>query len=184
MKFRLLLIFLSFLLLSWVEDTGSYSTRKGQVSFRSDAPEELIEAYNSNVAAQVIPAEGKGMFIIPIKSFRFKKALLQEHFNENYMESDTYPKASYTFTISDIQNVDFGKAGRYPVNTNGVLTIKKTSGNISVPGFIVVTDNRTIRIESDFSLSPADYDIRIPTLVANKIAKDITIKVNCTLNKH
>jgi len=183
MKRFFFLAFLSFLLISGVARAQQYLTRTGQVTFRSEAPEELIEAQNNDVAAQLIVGEAKGQFIIPIKSFKFKKALLQEHFNENYMESDTYPKATYRFTIEDIQNVDFRKPGRYPVRTNGVLTLKKTPKTISVPGYIVVSNGDSIKVEASFSLSPADYDIQIPKLVESKIAKNIEINVQSTLSK-
>jgi len=160
-----------------------YLTRTGQVTFRSEASEELIEAQNNDVAAQLIVGEAKGQFIIPVKSFKFKKALLQEHFNENYMESDTYPKATYQFTVKDIQHVDFHKPGRYPVQTSGVITLKKTSKTINVPGYIIVSNTDSIKVEASFSLSPVDYDIQIPKLVENKIAKNIEINVNSTLSK-
>ncbi len=183
MKRFFFLAFLSFLFISGAAHAQQYLTRTGQVTFRSEAPEELIEAQNNDVAAQLIVSEAKGQFIIPIKSFKFKKALLQEHFNENYMESDTYPKATYRFTIEDIRNVDFQKPGRYPVRTNGVITLKKTAKTIRVPGYIVVSNGDSIKVEASFSLSPADYDIQIPKLVENKIAKNIEINVRSTLSK-
>lgn len=171
-------------LLSWssVSYAQDYTTRKGQVQFSSSTSAELIEATNNDVAAR-LSTDGKGLFIIPIKSFRFKKALMQEHFNENYMESDKYPKATYNFTVTDIKSVDFTKPARYNVRTKGTMTIKDVKRDIEVPGYIVVADDKTIRIEADFSVVPADYNISIPKLVENKIAKTIKVKVNSSLNK-
>jgi len=170
------------LLWSTLSHAQDYTTRKGQVQFSSSTSAELIEATNNDVAAR-LSAGGKGLFIIPVKSFRFKKALMQEHFNENYMESDHYPKATYNFTVTDIERVDLNTPGRYSVRTKGTMAIKDVKRDIEVPGYIVVADDKTIRIEADFSVAPADYNIVIPKLVENKIARTIKVKVNSSLNK-
>lgn len=161
----------------------TYNTLKGQVSFSSEAPEEKIDAVNNSVAAQLVFETGKGQFIVPVKSFKFKKALLQEHFNENYLESDRYPKATYKFSVLNTASVDLSKPGKYPVKTQGVFTIKNESKTIDVPGDIIVIDDKTIRIEAQFSIQPKDYGIAIPKLVENKIANTIDLSVLTTLNK-
>lgn len=176
-------LLISCLLISYSYCTAqTFTTLKGQVSF-SSAAEETIDANNYSVAAQLIYTTGKGQFIIPVKSFRFKNALMEEHFNENYMESDSYPKATYKYIVDNIEQIDLSKPGKYNVNTKGVLAIKNVSRNIEVKGYIIVTDNNTIRIEANFLLNPSDYDIQIPKLVENKIAKNIAVKVYSTLNK-
>ncbi len=161
----------------------TYSTLKGQVTFSSEAPEERIDAVNNSVATQFIFDTGKGQVIVPVKSFKFQKALLQEHFNENYLESDQYSKATYKFTISDPGNIDLTKPGKYPVQTRGAFTIKKETKTIEVPGHIVVIDEQTIRMEAQFTIHPADYGISIPKLVERKVANSISITVLSTLNK-
>lgn len=161
----------------------NYTTRNGQVKFKSSTSEELIEATNNSVAARLISADGTGQFVIPIKSFKFKKALMQEHFNENYMESDKYTKATYDFKITNWSSVNLNQAGTYKVNTSGKLKIKNTTKNVEIPGTIKVENDKTIRITADFSVSPTDYGISIPKLVQNKIAKKITINVNSKLTK-
>lgn len=162
----------------------TYTTLKGHISFSSQAAEENIEAHNYNVAVQLLVQPGKGQFIIPIKSFRFKKALMEEHFNENYMESDVYPKATYKYEIVNIEKVIINKPGVYSVVTRGIITIKGTSKNIEIPGSIVVVDANYIRLEAEFSLHPADYGIQVPRLLENKIAKSIDVKISTALNKH
>lgn len=183
MKCKALVVMLAFYLCSSRADAQTYSTLKGQVSFSSEAAEENIYASNYNVAAQLVYNNSKGQFIIPIKSFKFKKTVMQEHFNENYLESDLYTKATYKYTIVSMEHVDFSKPGKYAVNTRGVMTIKKTSRNIEVPGYIVVIDNNTIRLEADFLLRPPDYEIQIPGLVERKIAHSIDINIYTTLTK-
>ncbi|WP_437917973.1 YceI family protein [Sphingobacterium sp. LRF_L2] len=161
----------------------TFLTRSGQVSFRSEAAEELIEAKNNDVAAQLFINEGRGQVIIPIKSFRFKNALLEEHFNENYLESDRYPKATYKFSVTNIAHVDFAKTGKYNVNTTGVIKIKNKEKQVAIPGFITVKDNHQILLEANFTLLLADYEIEIPRLVEKKLAKAIQINVHTLLSK-
>lgn len=161
----------------------NYTTRSGQVKFKSSTSEEMIEATNNDVAARLIAADGKGQFIIPIKSFKFKKALMQEHFNENYMESDKYTKATYNFKVSNWSAVNLNKAGTYNVQTSGDLTIKGVTKNVNIPGKIIVTDANHIRIEANFSVAPSAYGISIPKVVENKIAKSIQVSVNTKLTK-
>lgn len=161
----------------------TYSTLKGQVEFNSVAAEESIAAKNYSVAAQLIYNSGKGQFIIPVKSFNFKNALMEEHFNENYMETDTYPKATYKYTVVDVKSIDINKPGKYAVNTSGVITVKNVTKNIEVPGYIVVIDENTIRLDANFVLLLSEYNIAIPKLVEKKIAQEIKINVSTTLNR-
>jgi len=158
-------------------------TRAGQVKFNSETPLESIEAVNNSVAARIFIADGKGQFIIPIKSFRFKNALMQEHFNENYMESDKYTRATYDFTIDNWSAVNLSMPGQYKVNTSGKLKIKNTTKSVEIPGTITVKDAKTCLVEAHFTIAPADYGIEIPSLVADKIAKSVTVVVDSKLTK-
>lgn len=171
--------------LSWstMSSAQDYSTRKGQVQFVSTTSKELIEAVNNDVAARLSATDGKGNFIILIKAFKFKKALMEEHFNENYMESDKYPKATYSFTVTNMEDVKFSKPGTYKVSTKGTMTIKDVKRDIVVPGNIVVKEDNTILIEADFTIVPADYNIKIPKVVEGNIAKSINVKVKSSLKK-
>lgn len=159
-----------------------YMTRTGKVTFFSSTPLENIEAFNNETAAVLDAATGDFVFQAPIKSFRFEKALMQEHFNENYMESSKYPKAEYKGKISDLGNVNFTKNGTYNVTTKGKLTIHGVTNDVTLPGTVVVKD-KTITINSDFKVVPQDYEIKIPGLVENKIAKEIEVTVNSILEK-
>lgn len=161
----------------------NFTTRSGQVKFKSSTSEEMIEATNNDVAARLITADGKGQFIIPIKSFKFKKALMQEHFNENYMESDKYTKATYNFKVNNWNAVNLSKSGTYNVQTSGDLTIKGVTKKVNILGKIIVTDANHIRIEANFAVSPSAYGISIPKVVENKIAKSIQVSVNTKLTK-
>ena len=121
-------------------------------------------------------------FSLLIKSFTFTKELMQEHFNENYVESDKYPKASFTGTYTG--DVDLTKNGVYNVTVTGNLTLHNTTKEISTPGTLEVKDSHLIGI-AHFKAKPEDFNITIPSLVRGKIAQEITVDINadCTLKQ-
>jgi polyisoprenoid-binding protein YceI len=158
-----------------------YITRTGKISFFSATSLENIEAFNNEVAGAMDAKTGDVVFQVPIKSFKFERALMQEHFNENYMESSKYPKAEFKGK-ADLGGVNFSKDGSYSVKTSGNLTIHGVTQKVTIPGTIVVKGN-TATINSKFSVKPPDYNISIPKLVEGKIAKVIEVAVNCILTQ-
>lgn len=86
-----------------------YMTKTGYIGFYSHTPVEDIKADNNQVASILDSQTGEMVFNVLIKSFVFEKALMQEHFNENYMESDKYPKASFKGKVSNLEKIDFSK---------------------------------------------------------------------------
>lgn len=159
-----------------------YVTRTGKVSFFSATSLENIKAINNEAGAVLDSKTGDFVFQAAIKSFKFEKALMQEHFNENYMESDKYPKAEYKGKITDIANVNFAKDGEYKVNTTGKLTIHGVPRDVTIPSIVTVKGN-TATVNSKFKVKPADYKIKIPAMVEGKIAKEIEVTVNSILDK-
>lgn len=159
-----------------------YITRTGKVTFFSATPMENIEAFNNETAAVLDASTGDFVFQVPIKSFRFEKALMQEHFNENYMESGKYPKAEYKGKITDLDKVNFNKNGTYNVTTKGKLTIHGVTRDVTLPATITVKD-KAVTVNCDFKVKPQDHEIKIPGLVENKIAKEIEVTVNSILEK-
>ena len=103
---------------------------------------------------------------------------MQEHFNENYMESDKYPKASFKGNITDLSKIDFTKDGKYGVNVSGDLTMHGVTKKVSAPGTVSVKSGK-VAAESKFNLRLADYNISIPALVKDNIAEVIEITVSC-----
>lgn len=159
-----------------------YMTRTGRITFFSSTPMENIEAFNNEVAAIADAGSGELVFQAPIKSFKFEKALMQEHFNENYMESDKFPKAEFKGRIADISKVNFAKDGTYNVTAAGKLTMHGVTRDISVPGTVTVKGGDAT-INSKFKVRTADYGIKIPALVEGKIAKEIAVTVNTILQR-
>lgn len=176
------MIALSFIAFSMHSYAQRWMTRTGKVSFFSSTPIENIEAVNNEVAGAINTATGETGFIVPVKSFKFDKALMQEHFNESYMESDQYPKAVYQGKIADFSKVNFNKDGSYNVTTKGQLTIHGITKSVSIPGTIIVK-NGTVSIYSKFNVAPADYGIKVPSVTASKIASSIAVTVDCMLKE-
>lgn len=157
-------------------DAQKYFTRAGKVSFFSEAPLEKIEAYNSKATSVMDIETGRMEFAILIKAFQFEKALMQEHFNENYMESDKYPKATFKGNVTNIKEVDLTKDGEYEVNVKGDLSIHGETKTIETPGKIIIKDGQISAIAS-FEALVADYKIDIPAIVKDNIAKTVLIDI-------
>ena len=152
-------------------------TRNGSITFSSEAPLEKIEASNQNATSVIDLESGKMEFAVLIKAFQFEKALMQEHFNENYMESDKYPKAIFKGAIVDLSKIDFSKDEAYPVKVKGKMTIHGQTNELETDGVITVKDGK-IFANSTFEVAVADYKIKIPSVVKDNIAKTVQIKVD------
>ena len=160
---------------------GKYISRNAHVSFFSATPMEDIEAHNRKTASILDSKTGALTFKMNIKAFEFKKALMQEHFNENYMESSKFPNATFKGALTDLSSVNFGKDGTYKVKTKGTMEIHGVKKEIEVPGTLTIGGG-AITIKSDFTVACADYNIQIPGVVREKIAKEINVKVEAKLN--
>ena len=154
-----------------------YFTRDGKISFLSEAPMENIKAINSMATSVLDIESGNIEFAVLIKAFQFKKALMQEHFNENYLESSEFPKAIFKGKIDNVSEVDFSKDGSYEATVIGKMTIHGVTNPISTTGTINVTGGE-ISVQSQFVALVADYDIKIPGVVRDNIAKEVEITVD------
>ncbi|HRF41711.1 MAG TPA: YceI family protein [Saprospiraceae bacterium] len=157
-----------------------YFTREGKVSFFSSTPMENIEAHNEQGTAVLDLSNGNIEFAVLIKAFRFEKALMQEHFNENYMESTKYPKANFKGQVLDFGKINLKKDGTVTLKVKGTLTIKDVTKNVETEAVFVVAKG-ALSAKSAFKVAVADYNISIPKLVADKIAKTVDIKVDAAL---
>ena len=158
-----------------------YISKSTHIRFYSHTPMEDIEADNHQVASILDIATGDLSFSLLIKSFEFKRTLMQEHFNENYMESDKFPKAGFKGKITNIAKIDFKKDGSYPVDVTGELTIHGTTKTVTATGTIEIKGG-VITANSKFEIVPQDYDIKIPTVVAEKFAKQFDIYIDAPYN--
>lgn len=158
-----------------------YMTRTAKITFDATAqnsPEE-IKAVNNEVAA-ILDRSGDFVFQVPVISFKFKNALMQEHFNENYMQSDKYPKATFKGKVSNAGDVNWSKDGTYKVSVTGDLTIHGVTKTVTVPGTVTVKGS-SATATAKFSVKLADYNITIPGVVASKVAQNATIIVDAAM---
>ncbi len=158
-------------------DAQKYFTRDGKISFYSEAPMEKIEAHNNSVTSVIDFDTGNLEFAVLIKAFQFEKALMQEHFNENYMESSKFPKATFKGQIEDYEPGTLLTDGEHAVTVAGELTMHGVSREVNVEGIFQV-QGKQVSASASFDQEVADYDIEIPALVRDKIAKTVTITVN------
>ncbi len=168
--------------LSLFANAEKYLTKTGKIIFTSKTPLETIEGTNKSVAALLDSQTGALDFIVQIKSFVFDRQLLQEHFNENYMESDKLPKATFKGNITNLASINFAKDGEYKADVTGKMTIHGVTKDVKNTGKIIVK-GKSVSIVSSFSVVLADYNISIPGAVKDKISKDVKVSVNCTLDQ-
>lgn len=157
-----------------------YQTRTGLTEFKASVETfEPVEAKNKSTSVLLNAATGELGAIIFIKAFRFKVALMEEHFNENYMESDQFPKATFKGNITDFElsNLD-SEVKTYRVK--GILTIRNQPKAITFETQLKLNHN-TIRAEGEFEVQPADFNIKIPKIVRKKIARTTKISFNYEL---
>ncbi|WP_299252647.1 YceI family protein [uncultured Aquimarina sp.] len=155
---------------------GKFLTKQGNTSFFSSSPVEDIKADNNQVLSIIDTSTGAIAISILMKSFMFEKSLMQEHFNENYVESDKYPKAIFKGKILDFNDVN---ENEQTVSIVGDITIHGITKKLETQGTIKKT-NENISVNGDFLVKVADFEIEIPSVVANNIAE--TIKVSFELD--
>lgn len=159
---------------------GKYYTKNGKISFFSATSVENINAINKSVVCLLDSKTSDLQFAVLQKGFEFKKALMQEHFNSDFVESDKYPKSEYKGMIVNNDAVNYNVNGTYPVNVKGKLSIHGVTRDIETPGTITVKDGKLIT-NCTFNVLLADYNISIPGFYRDNISKSIKISVDCSL---
>jgi polyisoprenoid-binding protein YceI len=175
---KIIEIFAAVSLTAGTAEAQKYYTKNGNISFFSKTSLEDIKADNNQVVSVLNTQTGELQFSLIVKNFHFKKTLMEEHFNENYIESEKFPKATFKGNIADITKVNFTSDGTYNVNVTGDLTLHGVTQKVSSPGTITVKAG-TINASAKFAAKPSDFNITIPTLVKDKIAETIDVVVNC-----
>jgi len=161
---------------------GKYIDKNGKIDF--EASEELFEpvkASNESVTVILDTETGDMASLALMKSFRFKNSLMEEHFNENYIESETYPKATFKGKLLDFNFSDLTEEEK-DVVVDGKIVLREKEKQIKT-SLKVKKSNDSIVITGSFSVAPEDFDIEIPSVVRNKIAKEIIITLDFKLEK-
>ena len=158
-----------------------YTTKSGTIHFSSETPMEKIEAVNRQVNSALDVATGNFVFKVLIRGFEFEKALMQEHFNENYIESDKYPKALFKGKINE--KIDFTKNGTYDISATGDFTLHGVTKARTLRGKVTV-NQASLSITTDFDVALADHKIEVPQIVFVKIAQIIKVKNKYTFTPY
>jgi polyisoprenoid-binding protein YceI len=149
-----------------------FTGKNGEINFFSETPIEDISAVNNKVSAVFDGSTNDLVFQLNITDFKFPIALMQEHFNENYLESDLYPKSNFIGRVVNIMDEQ--------ATVSGDLTIHGITNSIDVVGSFIKSKN-SVLINSQFIVKLKDYNIKIPKIVMYKIAEEIEVKVNIEL---
>jgi polyisoprenoid-binding protein YceI len=182
-KIKILLIMLC---MTAIAATGQnrFFTKNGKILFNASSPLEKIEATNEKATSIVDANSGAMEFAVLMKAFTFDRALMQEHFNENYVESDKYPKALFKGNVTNISSVDLKKDGTYPVKIKGMLTLHGETKEVETEGTLTVKEGNITAGKSTFKILLDDYKIQIPSVVKDKISKDVEIVVDVNYNPY
>jgi hypothetical protein len=170
-------ILLSFIFLFFTANAQKFMTKTGYIGFYSHTPIEDIRAYSNQAASVLDISTGELVFQVSVKSFKFEKALMEEHFNENYMESEKFPNSTFKGKIINSSSIDFTKPGKYDVTVEGELNMHDVTNKVSVNGVIEVVSGG-INAASKFNIVPEDYKINIPGIVRDNIAKTLELTVS------
>jgi polyisoprenoid-binding protein YceI len=160
-----------------------YITRNGSISIYSHTEMEDIKGNNNEVVSLLNSTTGTFDFKVAIKSFHFPKQAMEDHFNdENYMETDKFPKAGFSGKITDIAAVNFAKDGSYNVVVSGNLTIKDVTKPVTAKGVITIKGGK-LNAQSVFNVNRKEYKIMGQSFVQSKLSDNIQITVNCDFEK-
>jgi len=157
-----------------------YFTRNGYVRFFSKTPMENIEAINNQVSCIVDMGTGEVVSKMLLTAFQFEKALMQEHFNENYVESEKFPQATLKAEILNLKEIDFSKKGISNVDLDADITLHGTTHHYTLKG-TVENQNGKLNALCTFIVTPSDFEIKIPKAVENNIAKEVEVNVKFEL---
>ncbi|HVM89747.1 MAG TPA: YceI family protein [Puia sp.] len=158
-----------------------FFTKSGKVYFNASAKLEKVEATNRTAIAVIDTKTGDLQMAVMMKAFEFEKALMQEHFNENYVESDKYPKCQFVGQILNNSNVNYAKDGIYDVKVKGKMTLHGKDKDVEANGKIIIEKGK-LMMNSDFIIMLSDFNISIPGLVKENISNETKISVDCSLD--
>jgi len=181
MKYLVLIITLFFAIALHGVAQGTYRGENGKVSFFSDALLEDIAAESNKVTSGLNMLTGEVAVLIPIKSFEFDKSLMREHFNENYLESDKYPDATFTGKMVKIPVLNRGEKMEFTVS--GVLTIHGISCKRDIDIKFRADNDGSVVASGKFEIKVDDHKIKVPSLLFQNIAEVVEVTFELNLKK-
>ena len=161
------------------QNSSVYSTRNGKAYFLSDAPLELISATSQSLIGVLNTGDRRFSFSIPVGTFEgFNSSLQQTHFNEDYLETNKYPQATFKGKI--IEEVDLGTEGNYRIRAKGKLDIHGLENDRIIRCDLSVEPG-SITVKAEFTVFLDSHDIKIPSIVNQKIAEEILVRIDFVL---
>jgi hypothetical protein len=160
-----------------------YTAKAGStsISFYSEAPLENIEAINKGAAIVLKASTNDLQISVSIQNFKFKNALMEEHFNENYMETEKYPKCIFKGKINE--SVDYTKDGESKVTVTGKMELHGVTRDVTIPGTLTKTGN-DLKLYSKFQIKVSDYNIKVPSMYVKNIAETVDVTFNTTMEPY
>ena len=174
----LLVAFLVVTSISFAQD--KFYTKTGKVNFYSKAPLEEINGKNKTATAVLDSKSGAIQFAVQMKGFEFEKQLMEQHFNENYVESEAFPRSEFRGFIDNNANINYSRTGTYTAKVKGKLTLHGVTQDVESAATIKINDG-SIDASSAFNVLLSDFKISIPSLVKDKVSNSIKIVVDCNL---
>jgi len=171
------------LLFSSVFNAQIYTAKKGgtAVSFYSEAPMENIEAINKSATIVLKSSTNEIQIRLSIQNFKFKNGLMEEHFNENYMESEKYPNCEFKGKINE--PVDYTRDGENAVTVTGKMDLHGVTKEITIPGTLTKTGNE-LKLYTKFPVKVSDYNIKVPSMYVKNIAEVVDVTFNAILEPY
>ncbi len=182
MSKTVVLLFLAFLSFQSIQGQDKYFTRTGSITFESSVPTfEEVKATNDKVSA-VLTSDGNFACALNMVGFRFKIRLMEEHFNENYIESKKYPKATFKGKLTDFQLSKLSEAFQ-DFEIKGTLTMRKKAVETTATCSLKMEGGKIV-MKTNFRVKPESFAIEIPSIVRKKIAEDVDISATFILSKN
>lgn len=175
-RFQIVLLLASLGFASLGQASTVFGTRNGKVYFLSNAPLEMISATSRSLIGVLNIEDRRFSFSIPVNTFEgFNSSLQQTHFNEDYLETDTYPQATFKGKI--IEEVDLGMVGQYRIRAKGKLDIHGLDYDRIIRCDVRVEPDQII-VKAIFTVFLDNHDIKIPSIVNQKIAEEIQVELD------
>lgn len=179
-KISIVILFLSFMQIVFAQNP-KYFTRNAVITFNSDAPIEKIHAENKLVNCILNTQTNDLAIKVVMKSFAFEKQAMQDHFNNDYVESDKFPNATFEGKISNA--IDYTKNGKYTITVDGKLTIHGVTKTIKQTGTIEINTGK-ITAKSKFTIKLSDYGVIVPNDFVKKISNIVEIDINAVMTPY
>jgi hypothetical protein len=157
-----------------------FFTKNGRISFVSKGNIETIEANHKSITCVLDTKTGNVQFSVLMRGFEFRKALMQEHFNENYVESDKYPRAEFRGQVVNNSAIGYTKDGVYDAKVKGKLTIHGVARDIETDGKLTVKGGKP-QANATMVIQLSDYKISIPGIHRENINNNVTITIDCPM---